>query len=429
MKYMCLTARHHDGFALFDSQFTNAFTSVQTLHRDLFAEYVRACRAAGLRVGMYYSPINWRYPGYFDVTGTNCAKNKWGYTNAAWHKDNATMMKNEVYEQVRTLSKNYGPFDYVFWDGGWLAQQGSDRDAAFFWEPGKYRDPANAWPVAAENSDTDETGRPLGLMGIVRKYSPAAICQQPRRLARRFAAGGRRRDHQRPGAHELLGKMPEPQPNHLGLQHAATLDVRGKTDALSSWTRSCATATSCSTSGRTGTEKFPKHTRRCCGISARGWRSWATASTARAAARGTRWTANTVSRPSPESISSTFCPATPALEFTTPPIHAKGHRLLRPVHPQTVRVDAKCRRHRAYHRLGPGKPPGRHGRFGGHRWFQPGTAAALKFLKRQGEPGARRRNSGTEVEALRLNLWRRFAYASTLGALIIHRFNKDYAIA
>ncbi len=175
MKYMVLTARHHDGFALFDSRFTNAFTSMQTLHRDLFAEYVRACRAAGLRVGMYYSPINWRYPGYFDVTGTNCAKNKWGYTNAVWHKDNATMMKNEVYEQVRTLSKNYGPFDYVFWDGGWLAQQGSDRDAAFFWEPGKYRDPANAWPVAAENSDTDESGRPLGLMGIVRKYSPTAI--------------------------------------------------------------------------------------------------------------------------------------------------------------------------------------------------------------------------------------------------------------
>jgi alpha-L-fucosidase len=76
MKYMVLTARHHDGFALFDSRFTNAFTSVQTLYRDLFAEYVRACRAAGLRVGMYYSPINWRYPGYFDVTGANCAKNK-----------------------------------------------------------------------------------------------------------------------------------------------------------------------------------------------------------------------------------------------------------------------------------------------------------------------------------------------------------------
>jgi alpha-L-fucosidase len=175
MKYMCLTARHHDGFALFDSRFTNAFTSVQTLHRDLVGEYVRACRAAGLRVGIYFSPIDWRYPGYYDVTGTNCAKNSWGYQTAAWHKDNADVMKNEVYEQVRTLFRKYGKIDYLFWDGSWLAQHGSDRDGAFFWEPGKYRDPNNAWPVAPENSDYQD-GQPLGLMGIVRKYSPQVVC-------------------------------------------------------------------------------------------------------------------------------------------------------------------------------------------------------------------------------------------------------------
>ena len=85
-------------------------------------------------------------------------------------------MKEEVYEQVRTLFRNYGPFDYVFWDGGWLAQQGSDRDAAFFWEPGKYRDPDNPWTVADEYSDFDTNGRALGLMGIARKYSPNVIC-------------------------------------------------------------------------------------------------------------------------------------------------------------------------------------------------------------------------------------------------------------
>jgi alpha-L-fucosidase len=84
-------------------------------------------------------------------------------------------MKEEVYEQVCTLFKEYGPFDYIFWDGAWLAQRGSDRDAAFFWEPGRFRDPTNAWPVGKEFGDFDETGRPLGLMGIARKYSPNII--------------------------------------------------------------------------------------------------------------------------------------------------------------------------------------------------------------------------------------------------------------
>lgn len=178
MKYMCLTTRHHDGFALFDSRFTNAFTSMQTLRRDLVAEYVRACRSAGLKVGLYYSPIDWRYPGYYDVYGTNCATNMWHYRTDPAHKENARVMKEEVYEQVRTLFRNYGPIDYVFWDGGWLAQQGTDRDAVFFWEPGLYRDPNNQWPVDEAYSDFDSQGRPLGLMGIARKYSPKVVCNR-----------------------------------------------------------------------------------------------------------------------------------------------------------------------------------------------------------------------------------------------------------
>ena len=178
MKYLCLTSRHHDGFALFDSHYPNAFTSVQTIHRDLYAEYVKACRDAGLKIGLYYSPIDWRYPGYYDVWGTDCATNAWHYRTSPAHRENAREMKEEVYEQVRTLFKNYGPFDYVFWDGGWLAQQGTDRDAMFFWEPGAYRDPKNPWPVRSEYGDSDGSGRPLGLMGIARKYSPNVICNR-----------------------------------------------------------------------------------------------------------------------------------------------------------------------------------------------------------------------------------------------------------
>jgi alpha-L-fucosidase len=176
MKWMCLTTRHHDGFCLFDSPYPNAFTSMQTLHRDLVAEYVKACRDAGLKVGIYYSPLSWRYPGYYDVTGANCQPNKFGYKTDPAHLENARRMKEENYVNVKKLLTGYGKIDHIYWDGGWLAQKGSDADAAYFHEPGKYLDPANRWPISKEYLDLEEgTGKALGIMGMVRKYQPDAI--------------------------------------------------------------------------------------------------------------------------------------------------------------------------------------------------------------------------------------------------------------
>ena len=176
MRWMCLTARHHEGFCLFDSPHPNAFTSMQTLHRDLLAEYVTACRAAGLKVGIYYSPLSWRYPGYYDVTGTHCAPNKFGYTTDPAHAENARLMKEENYVNVKKLLTGYGPIDHIYWDGGWLGQQGSDADGAFFHEPGIYLDPSNRWPIPVQYQDIEQsTGKALGIMGMVRKYQPNAI--------------------------------------------------------------------------------------------------------------------------------------------------------------------------------------------------------------------------------------------------------------
>lgn len=177
MRYVCLTAQHHDGYALFESKYMNSFTSKQTHNRDFVKEYVDACRKAGLRVGLYKTLINWRYPGYYDVTGTNCRPdNKFGYATEAWHKENARLMKEELYCQTKELMTNYGKIDHLFWDGGWLAQKGSDAEGAPFWESGQYMDVNNSWPVNPYFCHYDEiTGRPLGLMGIVRKYQPDIV--------------------------------------------------------------------------------------------------------------------------------------------------------------------------------------------------------------------------------------------------------------
>ncbi|MEU6261547.1 alpha-L-fucosidase [Streptomyces sp. NPDC047043] len=175
-RYTTLTTRHHDGFALWPLNHPNSWNSGQApLKKDFVKDYVAAVRAAGLRVGLYYSPIDWRYPGYYDVRGTNCAKNPWNYTTDPAHKENARIMKTEVYESVKELVTQYGTIDDLWWDGGWIAEQGSDADGAFFWEPGLFRDPSNDWPVDSVYGETDADGKPLGLMGMVRKHQPDIV--------------------------------------------------------------------------------------------------------------------------------------------------------------------------------------------------------------------------------------------------------------
>jgi alpha-L-fucosidase len=176
MKYMNMTAMHHDGYAMFESKAIDAFTSKQTHNRDFVREYVDACRAEGLKVGLFKTLINWRYPGYYDVSGTDCKPNAFGYTTNPAHKENARLMKEELYCQTKELMTQYGKIDMLFWDGGYLAQQGTGAAAAFFWEPGKFQDPMNEWPVNPYFQELDEaSGKALGLMGIVRKHQPDII--------------------------------------------------------------------------------------------------------------------------------------------------------------------------------------------------------------------------------------------------------------
>ena len=128
-KYMVMVTRHHDGFALWDSPGSyEGFTSANTASgRDFVKEYTDAAREAGLKVGLYYSPMDWRFPGYFDPKGEKDPANA----------DNALLMKKQCYEQVEELCSKYGTIDILWYDGGWLAHSGSDTSSSWFWEPVK----------------------------------------------------------------------------------------------------------------------------------------------------------------------------------------------------------------------------------------------------------------------------------------------------
>jgi len=127
MKYMVMTSRHHDGFAMF-ADGDNPFSSVNSAaHRDFVADYVKAVRKAGLGVGLYYSPLDWRYPGFFfpDL-----------------QRENAEAMRAQYHRQVERLMSNYGKIDVLWFDGGeadWL-NFGGDWDGAEWGVGWKKRD-------------------------------------------------------------------------------------------------------------------------------------------------------------------------------------------------------------------------------------------------------------------------------------------------
>jgi alpha-L-fucosidase len=104
MKYMVLTSRHHDGFCLFDSKVSN-FTSTKTAAgRDLVGEFLTAGRRAGMKVGLYFSLLDWRFPGYFEPRR---------------YDQSARALVHQAHEQVRELLTNYGKLDVMWFDGGW----------------------------------------------------------------------------------------------------------------------------------------------------------------------------------------------------------------------------------------------------------------------------------------------------------------------
>lgn len=122
MKYAVLTAKHHDGYCLFDTQ-TKDFNSVKTAPgRDLVAPYVEAFRNEGLKVGLYFSLVDWHDEDFCAMPASvrfSSPKYKHRFEPLAWLK-----FQERMFEQVRELLTNYGKIDLMFFDvPGWGGQR------------------------------------------------------------------------------------------------------------------------------------------------------------------------------------------------------------------------------------------------------------------------------------------------------------------
>ena len=122
MAYMVVTAKHHEGFALFDSAASD-FNIVRAtpFGRDVIAELAEACYKHSMKLGLYYSQaIDWAHPDGLSYTGClNCDVMSWG--NEWDYPDNSKKNYRRCYEekikpQVKELLTKYGELCLIWFD-------------------------------------------------------------------------------------------------------------------------------------------------------------------------------------------------------------------------------------------------------------------------------------------------------------------------
>ena len=114
MKYAVLTTKHHDGFCLFDSQYTDYKATNTPAGRDLIREYVDAFRAEGIKIGFYYSLLDWHHPDYPHFGDQNHPMRD----DPAYSNEGRDFKRYIEYfhNQVRELLTNYGKIDIIWFD-------------------------------------------------------------------------------------------------------------------------------------------------------------------------------------------------------------------------------------------------------------------------------------------------------------------------
>ena len=110
MKYIVITAKHHDGFAMYPSKVSPFnLRDATPFQRDPLAELSEACRKEGLRLGFYYSQaMDWHHPG-----GQPPGRGWW---DDAQHGNMTNYVDTIAVPQVRELLSNYGPVFELWWD-------------------------------------------------------------------------------------------------------------------------------------------------------------------------------------------------------------------------------------------------------------------------------------------------------------------------
>jgi len=114
MKYITITSRHHDGFAMFDSKVSDWNIVQRTPYRrDPLKMLADECHRQGIKLFFYYSQLDWHNPDYYPRGQTAWNNDRPNHGN--WN----SYLDDYMDGQLRELLTNYGPIDGIWFDGMW----------------------------------------------------------------------------------------------------------------------------------------------------------------------------------------------------------------------------------------------------------------------------------------------------------------------
>ncbi len=128
MKYAVITTKHHEGFCMFDSDYTDYDVMNTPYGKDIIKEWVEAFRAEGLGIGFYYSLIDWHHPEYtIDRVHPQSAQTQEEYNELNKDRD-MSIYREYLKNQVREILTNYGKIDIMWLDYSFPGKFGKDRN-------------------------------------------------------------------------------------------------------------------------------------------------------------------------------------------------------------------------------------------------------------------------------------------------------------
>ncbi len=119
MKYITITTKHHDGFCLFDSKYTDFDVMSTPFKRDIMKELSEACDTEGIKMCWYHSIMDWHHPDYLPRREWEKSRS----TEGANYDRYLKYMKN----QLKELLTNYGKIGVLWFDGEWEGTLSRER--------------------------------------------------------------------------------------------------------------------------------------------------------------------------------------------------------------------------------------------------------------------------------------------------------------